>query len=107
MALDILATALRRQRPRTPSRPFTDEWPELDLDTAYAIQDAALQRRVERGETVVGVKLGLTTRAKQQRMGIDSPLTAWLTDAHGAARGRARCPWTGSSIRGPSPRSCS
>jgi 2-oxo-3-hexenedioate decarboxylase len=27
------------------------------------------------------VKLGLTSPAKQQRMGIDSPLTGWLTDA--------------------------
>src|SRR6202008_3766169 len=34
-----------------------------------------------RGEHLVGVKLGLTSRAKQQRMNISSPLTAWLTDA--------------------------
>jgi 2-oxo-3-hexenedioate decarboxylase len=61
--------------------PLTDEWPDLDLATAYAIQDAALERRVDRGESVVGIKLGLTSVAKQQRMGIDSPLTAWLTDA--------------------------
>ena len=25
----------------------------------------------------VGVKLGLTSRAKQERMGVASPLTAW------------------------------
>jgi 2-oxo-3-hexenedioate decarboxylase len=36
---------------------------------------------VGRGERLVGVKLGLTSRAKQQRMGISSPLVAWLTDA--------------------------
>ena len=29
----------------------------------------------------MGVKLGLTSRAKQQRMNVDSPLVAWLTDA--------------------------
>ncbi|GAA3556041.1 fumarylacetoacetate hydrolase family protein [Amycolatopsis ultiminotia] len=60
---------------------LTESWPELDLATAYAIQDEALRLRRERGETVVGVKLGLTSRAKQQRMGIDAPLLAWLTDA--------------------------
>ena len=61
--------------------PLTDTWPDLDVDTAYAIQDEALRLRRARGETVVGLKLGLTSRAKQQRMGIDSPLLAWLTDA--------------------------
>ena len=66
----------RRARP-----PFTDEWPALDLDTGYAIQDLNLQRRLDRGETLVGVKLGLTSRAKQQRMGVHVPFVAWLTDA--------------------------
>ena len=61
--------------------PVTDEWPELDLATAYAVQDAVLARRLARGERLIGVKLGLTSRAKQQRMKIDTPLTAWLTDA--------------------------
>ena len=61
--------------------PITDEWPELDLPTAYAVQDEALTRRLARGERLVGVKLGLTSRAKQRRMNIDAPLTAWLTDA--------------------------
>ncbi|GHG16567.1 MULTISPECIES: 2-keto-4-pentenoate hydratase [Amycolatopsis] len=61
--------------------PLSEEWPDLDVDTAYAIQDEALRQRRARGETLVGVKLGLTSRAKQQRMGIDTPLLAWLTDA--------------------------
>lgn len=61
--------------------PVTDDWPELDVATAYTVQDEALKRRLARGERLVGVKLGLTSRAKQQRMGIETPLTAWLTDA--------------------------
>lgn len=72
---------LRAEDERTDRSPITDEWPELDLRTAYAIQDETLSRRIRRGEHLVGVKLGLTSRAKQQRMGIDSPLVAWLTDA--------------------------
>jgi len=61
--------------------PLSADWPDLDVDTAYAIQDEALRQRRARGETLIGLKLGLTSRAKQQRMGIDSPLLAWLTDA--------------------------
>jgi 2-oxo-3-hexenedioate decarboxylase len=57
------------------------EWDGLDLATAYAAQDIALAMRLDRGETVTGVKLGVTSRAKQRQVGVDSPSTAWLTDA--------------------------
>ncbi|WP_410669885.1 2-keto-4-pentenoate hydratase [Amycolatopsis sp. cmx-4-68] len=73
-AASLLATVSERS-------PLSEDWPGLDVDTAYAIQDEALRLRRARGETLVGLKLGLTSRAKQQRMGIDSPLLAWLTDA--------------------------
>ncbi|UMP06878.1 2-keto-4-pentenoate hydratase [Amycolatopsis sp. EV170708-02-1] len=62
---------------RTARRPITDDWPELDLATAYQVQTALVAAR---GARVIGVKLGLTSRAKQQRMGIDAPLTGWLTE---------------------------
>ncbi|UGQ11836.1 fumarylacetoacetate hydrolase family protein [Yinghuangia sp. ASG 101] len=70
----------RESRTRDGGR-ITDLWPELDLDTAYLVQDTLLGRKTGAGERVVGAKLGLTSHAKQQRMGIDSPLTGWLTDA--------------------------
>jgi len=76
-AASVLAAA---EAQRIDRGPITAEWPELDLETAYQVQDEILCRKVESGEHIVGVKLGLTSRAKQQRMGIDSPLTAWLTD---------------------------
>ncbi len=76
-AAGVLLTA---EAEHTDRGPITDEWPDLDLPTAYAVQDALIGRKVAAGERVVGVKLGLTSRAKQQRMGIDSPLTGWLTD---------------------------
>jgi 2-oxo-3-hexenedioate decarboxylase len=72
---------LEAEESRTDRGPITDEWPELDLETAYAVQDETLRRRLGRGERLIGVKLGLTSRAKQRRMNIASPLTAWLTDA--------------------------
>jgi 2-oxo-3-hexenedioate decarboxylase len=77
VADELLACeAERRDRP-----PFTDEWEGLDVATAYRVQDLTLQRRLDRGERLIGVKLGLTSRAKQQRMGVDTPFVAWLTDA--------------------------
>ncbi|GAA0667502.1 fumarylacetoacetate hydrolase family protein [Streptomyces thermocarboxydovorans] len=80
--IDRAATALlEAEDSRTDRVPITDEWPDLDLATAYAVQDETLRRRLDRGEKLTGIKLGLTSRAKQQRMNVTSPLTAWLTDA--------------------------
>ena len=68
---------------------ITDVWDGLDLRTAYDVQDALVARRTAAGERLVGVKLGLTSVAKQRRMGIDAPLTAWLTDAMVLEEGEA------------------
>ena len=77
VATELLACeAERRDR-----EPFTDEWTDMSLTTGYAIQDETLARRLRRGETLTGVKLGLTSRAKQERMHVSQPLVAWLTDA--------------------------
>ena len=75
------AELLRCEAARIDRPPFSDEWPELDLDTGYRIQDLNLRKRLERGERLIGVKLGLTSRAKQERMGVHFPFVAWLTDA--------------------------
>lgn len=72
---------LAAEHDRADRGPLTDEWPEFDLQTAYEVQDRLVALKVAQGEGVVGIKLGLTSRAKQAQMGITSPLTAWLTDA--------------------------
>ena len=72
---------LAREDERRDGGKITDEWPELDVATGYEVQDLTLRRRLDRGEKLVGVKLGLTSRAKQERMGVDTPFVAWLTDA--------------------------
>ncbi len=77
----VAAELLACEAERRDREPFTDEWPELDVDTGYRIQDANLQVRLARGEKLVGVKLGLTSEAKQKRMGVYAPFVAWLTDA--------------------------
>ncbi len=48
---------------------------------AYAIQLAGIGLRESDGETVIGGKLGFTSRAMQQAMGVPHPNSGWLTDA--------------------------
>lgn len=61
--------------------PFTEEWPDLDVDGGYRVQDLALQKRLHRGEKLIGLKVGPTSRAEQQQVGVAAPLIGWLTDA--------------------------
>lgn len=72
---------LEAEATATALEPLTDEWAELDQKAAMRIQQRTLAERQRRGERLVGLKLGLTSRAKQVRMGIDVPITAFLTDA--------------------------
>ncbi len=51
---------------------------ELSLDEAYAVQDALVAARVAAGDSVAGTKLGLTSKAKQQQMGVDEPAYGWV-----------------------------
>ena len=53
---------------------------ELSVDDGYAIQAALLDLRLGRGERLVGAKLGVTSVAKQQQMGVHEPVYGWLTD---------------------------
>ncbi|WFE35190.1 4-oxalocrotonate decarboxylase [Micromonospora sp. WMMD975] len=53
----------------------------LDVPTAYRVQEAVVARRVARGERPVGLKLGLTSRAKMAQMGVDEVIWGRLTDA--------------------------
>ena len=65
---------------RTAPTPLTDEYPDLDVATAYEIQDEVIAARTSAGAVVVGAKLGLTSAAKQQQMNVSEPLYGILTD---------------------------
>ena len=60
---------------------LTDGHASLSLEEAYEIQLALCDLHLADGAHLVGAKLGLTSRAKQLQMGVDSPLRGFLTDA--------------------------
>jgi 2-oxo-3-hexenedioate decarboxylase len=59
---------------------FTASAP-LGVAEAYAVQAASVARRLARGERLVGVKMGLTSRAKMAQVGVDEVVWGRLTDA--------------------------
>lgn len=54
--------------------------PEMDLEDAYRIQSAWMERKISRGCVSIGKKIGLTSRAMQQAMKIDQPDFGILLD---------------------------
>ena len=52
----------------------------LTLEQAYAVQHELVACRVKRGETVSGVKLGFTSKAKAEQMGVSDVIVGSITD---------------------------
>ena len=57
---------------------ITKQVDDLTTDDAYAIQAALLELQLGRGDTLAGAKLGLTSVAKQEQMGVDEPVYGWV-----------------------------
>jgi 2-oxo-3-hexenedioate decarboxylase len=84
MALDVTALARRLDEARLQGREverLTLEVPDLSLEQAYRIMDAGIALRREHGEVGVGLKMGLTSEAKRQQMGLGAPIYGVLTGA--------------------------
>lgn len=51
----------------------------ITLEQAYAIQKASIERRLQRGERRIGIKMGFTSRAKMVQMGVSDLIWGRLT----------------------------
>lgn len=70
---------------------ITDQVPALSIADAYAIQNAILARQ---GGRMAGRKMGLTSFAKMQQMGVDKPIHGFLIEA-GRVEDGAQTPMRG------------
>ena len=52
----------------------------ISIEEAYAVQSASIARRYARGEKRIGIKMGLTSRAKMAQMGVEEVIWGRLTD---------------------------
>ena len=69
------------ERSRRQVRQSTSVHPDMSIEDAYRVQAAWLRLRLERGEQLIGHKVGLTSHAMQQAMNITTPDSGFLTDA--------------------------
>lgn len=76
-AVDRLAEA---HRTRVPCAAVRDLIGTDDLPAAYAVQQGLVRGRLAAGATVVGRKIGATSQAVQDQLGVDQPDFGYLMD---------------------------
>lgn len=76
---------LDAQASRTPCPPVRDLIGSTDVAAAYAVQERLTTARLADGAAVVGHKIGLTSPAVQQQLGVDRPDFGVLFDDMGYA----------------------
>lgn len=53
--------------------PITEREPDITIEDAYQIQLRMIQRRIDAGETVVGKKIGVTSKIVMDMLKVDQP----------------------------------
>ena len=65
---------------RSPIAPLTASHPEMTIEDAYHVQQRMIARRLEKGARVVGKKIGVTSKAVMNMLGVGQPDFGYLLD---------------------------
>lgn len=74
MSINTIAETLRTARLQgEPIAAPTENWPSLDVDSAFEVQKANVAHAVANGDRLVGYKLGNIAKVMQDAFGLDQP----------------------------------
>lgn len=77
---------------RTAVAPLTEREPDITIEDAYQIQLRMIERRVNAGETIVGKKIGVTSKMVMDMLKVDQPDFGQMTSGMVFNEGEAiRC----------------
>lgn len=68
------------ERSRAPLGIFSHTYPDISIEDAYAIQREWMRLKISKGRKMVGRKIGLTSKAMQDAVGINEPDYGVLLD---------------------------
>ncbi|MDE8604094.1 2-oxo-hepta-3-ene-1,7-dioic acid hydratase [Marinomonas sp. RSW2] len=84
LSTDIIKQCAQRlhqaEKKRVQIRQISLDYPDIEIDDAYAIQSEWLKIKLAEGRSIIGHKIGLTSRAMQQSSQIDEPDYGTLLD---------------------------
>ncbi len=79
--IETIATGLAEaERTRKQVRILSLDYPQMTIEDAYAVQRAFIKRKLAEGRIIKGHKIGLTSKAMQNALGIDEPDSGVLLD---------------------------
>jgi len=84
---ELARTVDEAARSATAIPQLTEAFPAFGVEDAYAVQALSMQRRYARGDRRIGVKMGLTSRAKMQQVGVSEVTWGRLTESMRLAEG--------------------
>jgi 2-keto-4-pentenoate hydratase len=70
---EVAARLAEAERDRSPIAPLRETYADLDVVDAYEIQLINIRRRIAEGARIHGHKVGLSSHAMQEMMGVDEP----------------------------------
>lgn len=79
---EIARRFLTAEERRSPLAPISSMYPNLTEDDAYRIQRTLVRTKAQRGDKVIGRKVGATSEAIQQMLGIREPVYGHLLESH-------------------------
>lgn len=77
---DLALRLVKAEEERAPIEPVTSLWPGITVNDAYKIQLEIVRIKTESGRRVIGKKVGLTSKAMQDLLGIREPDYGHLLD---------------------------
>lgn len=59
---------------------ISTRYPDISMEDAYTIQDRVIELKLARGESIIGKKIGLTSKGIREQIGVFEPDYGTLTD---------------------------
>jgi 2-keto-4-pentenoate hydratase len=70
---ELAEKLIQAERSKQAITPITERYSELDITDAYQIQLDIMRKKIAEGRSVIGKKVGLTSVAMQQMLGVNEP----------------------------------
>lgn len=65
---------------RTTIEPLTNRYADMTIENAYHIQQRMIERRIQAGEKIIGKKIGVTSAAVMNMLGVYQPDFGYMLD---------------------------
>ncbi|MBI5967948.1 MAG: fumarylacetoacetate hydrolase family protein [Deltaproteobacteria bacterium] len=78
---EIASQLLQAQNKVEAIPPLTESYPTISIEDAYRIQFCLLEKRLKRGEKLIGWKVGATSKAVMEQLSFYEPILGHLTDS--------------------------